>query len=322
VAFGMAAADDMGGSASGSIGERQGREQSAASASPTIFSLSATYDNGDHHLRVYSPTDASRWLEDVAQEYRRLRTQSLIKPVALEMDGIEIVSVEGVERLLADALIPMPRGGNFDVVRSDLGEVVLGLLCETDYGSRYGYRSIRDREIVDLPGRGIDQIGVEVTYEDDGKGGKKVALLTLVLGEAKVSSDSRHPPGVVEARRDGLRAQHLDHLTNINATANKVLRASQACTDAETVQLLRFASELFRRGVKTKFQIVCASVMLRPTSIFDETDFGSFRSQVEDFHPAYIRFLIVKVPHTDFYEMAQEFAHLARSPVSESEDAR
>jgi hypothetical protein len=284
---------------------------------PELFTLAETHDNGGHHLRVYSPTDPHGWLEAVAREYRALRTSSQVKPSALEMDGIEIVSLAAVERILVESVIPKPRGGNFDVLRSDLGEMVLGLLCETHYGSRYGYRSIRDRETIQLPGRGIDQIGVELAQEVD-REGRTRTMITLVLGEAKVSSDKRHPPGVVDTGADCLRAQHLGHLADRDGTANKIWRASQACGDAETVKILRIAAQNFRHKVTDRFQIVCASVMLRPERIATAADFGSFRSNPDDYTPGQIRFLLVKVPHADFDAAARELARLAGIPASDA----
>jgi hypothetical protein len=89
------------------------------------------------------------------------------------LDGLTF-GKQAIENRLRQAAIPPRGGGNFAVPRSDFGETVAYCLLEERFGTRFGYKSIRDRELPRLPGRGIDAIGIE--YTENGP-------LRLVLGE-------------------------------------------------------------------------------------------------------------------------------------------
>ncbi len=276
----------------------------------SLFVVAERHDVGEHELRVLEPASAD-WLAVLAEEYRRLRTVSDYPPTALSFDGLDL-AVEEVAEILGAATVPHYEPGNFGVVRSDLAEVILALVGEWMYGSRYGYRSVSDRELVQRPGRGIDQIGVE--YDEP------TARLTLVLGEAKVSSEQKSPPGVVDRGDDCLRAQHLMHLRDRHSTADKVWAASRRCPDPETQRLLRIAAELFRAGIDDKIRIVAASLLVRPPTARTPRDFGSFHRASADFRPAHIRFLLIRLPG-DIDEVAVEFARLARGDVANGQVA-
>ncbi|HEY4453179.1 MAG TPA: hypothetical protein VGN81_02605 [Pseudonocardiaceae bacterium] len=276
----------------------------ASSDQPPIFVIAERHDIGNHQLRVLEPATAD-WLAVLAAEYRRLRTASDQPAAALSFDGLDL-AVHEVAKILTATTVPHYEPGNFGVVRSDLAEVILALVGETVYGSRYGYRSVRDRELVQRPGRGIDQIGVEVAPTH----------LTLVLGEAKVSTEKKSPPGVVDRGDDCLRAQHLAHLHNRDATADKVWAASRRCADQQTQQLLRIAAELFRRRIDDKIRIVASSLLVRPSTARTPQDFGSFHRASADFQPAHIRFLLVRLAD-DVDEVAMEFARLSRGEVAD-----
>ncbi|HEY4023840.1 MAG TPA: hypothetical protein VGM75_34510 [Pseudonocardiaceae bacterium] len=267
----------------------------------SLFVIAEQHDVGEHQLRVLEPASAD-WLAVLAEEYRRLRTIASYRATALSFDGLDL-AVDEVARILRAATVPHYEPGNFGVVRSDLAEVILGLIGEQLYGSRYGYRSVTDRELVQRPGRGIDQIGVEID--------QAATRLTLVLGEAKVSTEQKSPPGVVDRGGDCLRAQHLAHLHNRDVTADKVWAASRRCADPETQELLRLAAELFRRHLDDKIRVVASSLMVRPSTARTPRDFGTFHTASADFRPAHIRFLLIRVPG-DVDEVAMEFARLAR----------
>jgi hypothetical protein len=283
------------------------------------YLITESHDRDVHHLRVLEPIGET-YLEVVANEYRRLRTASDHSVQALTLDGVEVLDVEGVQQALVDAAVPRYRPGNFAVVRSDLAEVLLGLVGELSYGTRYGYRSVRDRELVQQPGRGIDQIGVELERVPVPGGDPPERLrVTLVLGEAKVSSHDACPPGVVDTGDDCLREQHLGHLRDREATAKKVWNASKRSSDQETQQLLRIAAALLKRNVDDGgLRVVVASLMVRPVGYATPEDFGTFYASVDDYAPAEIRFHIFRLP-VSVDTAVQEFERLARGEQEEGE---
>jgi hypothetical protein len=265
-----------------------------------------------HHLRVLEPASET-YLETLAGEYRKLRTTSNQSVQALTLDGVEVLAVDGVRRALAEAAVPLYERGNFAIARSDLAEVLLGLVGEQTYCTRYAYRSVRDRELVRLPGRGIDQIGVELDRVSVPGEPTHRSRVTLVLGEAKVSSERACPPRVVDKAEDSLRAQHLGHLGDREATANKIWDASRRSSDEQTQNLLRTAAELFRQHVDDgRLRVVVASLMVRPSGYATPQDFGTFHSSVGDYLPAEVRFYIFRLPEAVDITV-QEFVQLARN---------
>ncbi len=245
---------------------------------------------GIHRYQVFSDSRDSAWLESVAKEYVALRmaTASPLSEVSLE--GIDVLSVDHIRERLAQAVIPHRRNGPLDVVRSDFGEVLLYALLEGEHGTRLGYKSVRDRELVQLSGRGIDAVGVEDCPEP--------GCVTLVLGEAKVSDEDRSPPRVVDTADDSLRKQHLSHLTNRGATADKIFDQSRHVADEEVRNRLIAAALLLEDERWDKLRIVACCALVRSDARFAPGDFGTFRAAPSDYTPAAIRFLVVRLPES------------------------
>jgi hypothetical protein len=174
------------------------------------FLVVDTSEIDDHRFSALEFENDSNWMETVATEYVRLRTECVSPIHDISLDGIQVLDVATIKQYPQKATIPPRSGGNFDVTRSDFGETLCYIILEQQYSTMLGYKSVRDRELINLPGRGIDAIGIE----NDGK-------LTLVLGEVKVSNASASPPQVVDASDDSLRNQHLGHLNELNITTKK-----------------------------------------------------------------------------------------------------
>lgn len=261
------------------------------------------HDVDNHHLRVFEPSGGD-WVARIAAEYRALRTASIAPLEPLSLEGVDIVNVDEVEAMLAAACVPTYQQGNFGVIRSDLAEVLLAWIQAEHYASKYGYRSVRDRELIQLPGRGIDQIGVELVEDS---GGVRVAL---VLGEAKTSSQSASPPSVVDTASDCLRVQHLDHIANREVTINKVLNASRHAREPEVAASLRVVAHLLKND-DDRASIVVSSIVVRPDEVIAApSDFGSFYTSPTDYDPAHVRFILVRVPG-NVDAIAEEIGRLA-----------
>ncbi|MBA2283934.1 MAG: hypothetical protein H0W02_00475 [Ktedonobacteraceae bacterium] len=128
------------------------------------FVLIDTFDFDRHHFRVYEPGDSSNsdWLSPLAQEYIKLLThrETALRKIVVNQNDLQM-DVSHIQKYLRKASIPRYKAGNFNVVRSDFGELLCYMLLERDYGTSFGAKSICHRELRDLPGRGIDAIGVE-----------------------------------------------------------------------------------------------------------------------------------------------------------------
>ena len=253
---------------------------------PLNYTVSAIYDADPHRYRVLGVAGDPQWLAFCAAEYVRLRTQCVAPLGTVSLDGIEVLSTAEIRRRLADASIPIRRPGNFDVVRSDFGEVLAYVVLQQEFGTRFGYQGVRDRETVQLTARGIDVIGVE-----DG------ARPVLVIGEVKVSSESTSPPRVVDSAEDSLSSQHLAHLRDPQATAKKCWDKSRFASDRGVRDLFFLAAFLLEEERWDDLDVVSYCLLVRPESLHTVADFGTFRSAPAKFAPARVRFFVVCVPN-------------------------
>jgi hypothetical protein len=266
-----------------------------------LCTIEETLDSGGHEYRVLGPDTSSDWMRELAEEYVYLRTACARPLSEISVEGIGVLSTENLLKRLKKATIPVRRTDNFDVVRSDFGEVLSYLLLERHYGVKLGYKSVRDREITQSPGRGIDALGIE-----DGD------QITLVLGETKVSDDKASPPGVVDKSEDCLSRQHVGHLSELEKTAKKLWDTARRVSDLELRQQYMTAAVLLENGLLDKIKIIGFCTLVRPKQHYTAADFGSFIKTPQKYDPAQIRFLIVRLADDledvikKWYEIVQE----------------
>jgi hypothetical protein len=249
------------------------------------FLVVDTSELDDHKFSAIEFEDNSDWMEKVATEYVRLRTECVTTIQNISLDGIQVLEVDTIKQYIQKATIPPRSGGNFDVTRSDLGETLCYMILEQEYRTMLGYKSVRDRELINFPGRGIDAIGIE----NDGK-------LILVLGEVKVSNASASPPQVVDTSDDSLRNQHLGHLNELNITTKKIWNLSRHVLDATVRDLLFTALWYLEEQRLDKLRLVVCCVLVRPRNRYTIKDFGTFIKCPADYQPAHIRFIVVCLP--------------------------
>jgi hypothetical protein len=255
-----------------------------------VFLLKITKDlsTKTHKFLCCEPEDAGEeWLDKLAETYLILRssTHSPLNPIIY--DGLSL-DVTELRRKIETANLPDFHGGIFDVVRSDFGEVWSYVVMESDFATRFGYKSVRDRETIQLPGRGIDGIGVEYNLNK----------LTLILLETKVSDEVVSPPQVVDIAKDSLRNQHLDHLNNRKKTYKKILDCGRRSWEEDTRDLLFAAAVYFEREAWDKMDLICSCFLVRSSKVYKTTDFGTFQTSTEDYLPAKIRFIVMCTPKT------------------------
>ncbi|GCE17656.1 hypothetical protein [Dictyobacter kobayashii] len=253
------------------------------------FVQTDNFDSDAHHFRVYEPVvqEDVEWLYPIAEEYIKLLTHheaplTMLKPVTSEA----VMDLLTVQKYMRKASIPSYKKGNFNVVRSDFGELLCYMLLEKEYKTLFGVKSIFSRELRDAAGRGIDAIGIEMGD-----------VLTLVLCEVKVSDEKPSPPRVVDYNEDCLSKQHRYHLAHLaEATKDKIWRAALRTRDEDVAELLMAAAIYLEEQELDKLRIVVCNVLIRPKSKYTKADFGSFRTQPVQYDPADIRFLIACVP--------------------------
>lgn len=246
----------------------------------------------DPHLySILEPEDFAAWIDVLAAEYVRLRTEfARPLPDILDLPGLGAFKADGIKARLAKFTVPKPdlSRGNFSVLRADLSEVAAYLALERFFGTEISYKLIRDRELIQLPGRGIDAIGIEA-------GAKRA----IILAEVKFSEQACKPgnaPTVVDTSSDCMRKQHIGHITERLQTVGKLLDVSRkALTDAERDNLM--AAALYLEAEQwDQVDVVSCCVLVRPKDCHTPADFGTFQASPLDYKPARVRFLVWKLP--------------------------
>ena len=185
-----------------------------------------------------------------------MRGECALPLTDISLDGIHVVSVEHLRERIRNATIPTYVSGGaagsmpptLAVVRSDFGEILCYMLNEDDHDTRFGYKSVRDRELTELPGRGIDAVGVEAGQP-----------LSLVLGEVKVSNENASPPQVVDSSSDSLGQQQRGHVGDLETTGKKIWDLARRTSDQQTRELFIQAALYFddRRWDKLRLVVCC-----------------------------------------------------------------
>lgn len=261
------------------------------------------FEDKPHCWCAVVPNAGEEWLQYLANKYRELRTEPVVPLSDIAVDGITVLKKSALEQVLARAVLPDRGTGKFSVARSDFGETISYCLLKDKYGTLFGYKSIRDRELIQLTGRGIDAIGVECP---DGE------PLHLILGETKTSADPSSPPQVVDSNRDSLRAQHQAHLSELQNTCRKVWDAARRSRDKHTQDLLSVAALYLQEEQWQNLRVVAFSCLVRPRNLYKSTDYGSFLNSPTDFHPSKIRFTTFCVPFDDMEAVIDKWLELAQ----------
>lgn len=266
---------------------------------------------GAHTYFVSDPQAGADWLASLAKEYVHLRSGFQVplkeEDIAGLFDGIEDFGKDSLIVQLRRAGIPTTgQGTNFDTLRSDLGELISYHLLGLEFPIQFAYLSIRDRELIERVGRGIDAIGV---FDGDPIG--------LVLSETKVSDEAKSPPRVVDNTDDCLCKQHLAHIGDLGKTSKKVFDSGRRATDKAVRDLFLQAYAYLSSGNLSRIKIVVSSILVRPEKKHKETDFGSFKSNPGQFTPAVVRFWAVRV-HANIDAVVQEWRQAIASETLQS----
>lgn len=271
------------------------------------LTLTQTYENTPHIYHVYGLDGDYSWLSHLAEQYHNLRVETDHPLEEISIDGIAVVNPTSILERIRSATIPTrpPKPTNFDVVRSDFGETLCYVLLEDAYQTIFGYKSVRDRELIQQPGRGIDAVGIEENLD---------GTLTLVLAEVKVSDDGASPPRVVDASDDSLRNQHIEHIQHLEKTVKKLYNTCRHSRKPEVQKLFIRAAICLEDGKMDQICLVACCLLVRPQAKYAETDFGTFRNSPVDFDPAKVRFLVVCIPEnvdtviTKWYDQLQHLS--------------
>src|SRR5437764_5043042 len=94
------------------------------------FRLSSNYDLEPHHFRVYEAiSDGSEdWLRHLAEEYIRILSHRETSLKRIKISNDTGMDMSRLEQYIIKASVPKYEEGNFNVVRSDFGELLCYML--------------------------------------------------------------------------------------------------------------------------------------------------------------------------------------------------
>ncbi|MCZ8143808.1 Hachiman antiphage defense system protein HamA [Flavobacterium sp.] len=175
-----------------------------------------------------------------------------------------------------------------DIYRSDLGELLMTYYFEEKLpdGERFviPLKNITFRERAELPGRGLDAIG----YRKIGD-----SQVEILLGEAKVSSDKKSPPPVVDTTKDSIYNTQLNHK---NKTPIVIQRLSDYWRrlGGKDAEILGFAIISIEHQLTDNFSITYGCTLVRDhTCVNESSDFGKMKTNQSDFEPGKVHFSIL-----------------------------
>lgn len=175
-----------------------------------------------------------------------------------------------------------------DIYRSDLGELLLTYYFEekTEAGARFfiPVKNISVRERPDKPGRGIDAIGYRI---NDGKP-------NILLGEAKVSSEKKNPPSVVDEKPDSIYKTQKKYHDNKDIVLERLTDYLKRIPSS-FVAFVAIAGVVvnMKSGKDNEYSVTYGCGLVRDYTCVDESrDFGKMKSCEDEFDPGTVDFVI------------------------------
>lgn len=274
----------------------------------TFVEIDSTSVDG-HAFGVYDCGDDNDALvQELASMVRDLYLDEVVLKAALRdaASGLDtVVNPAFVGNLIAQirtAAIPEPasstsKPAHLDLARNEIAEVIALAAVDRLLDARVPAPRIRHKEVRDQPSRGLDLLALQLEPE-----------LSLVVSEVKASSSESSPPQVVDSGDDCLRQQLIGLVANRRRLREELNWCFKHCTDEELK--LRVAEAMVKLGLK-QLPIVAFPVLVRPSSVFRDTDFGQLFEHPDQLDPARLHFCIAQI-HESLEDLASAVYNCAR----------
>ena len=259
------------------------------------------------------------FIEKFAQKYLNQRSAfvGIDDAVLAEMsddngfDMSEVMAIVRKHSVAKDARIEAGVVDKLDIYRSDLGELLTTYYFEEKLPQVERYiiplKNLSSRETSGQPGRGVDAIGYK--FDETGK-------INLLLAEAKVSSEKKNPPSVVDYTEDSLYKTHKKHHDDVDYLLDKLTSYIRKLGGKDLKVMLSLILHI-EKGNVDEYSITYGCGLVREAACVKEPDdYGKMTSCVEDFRPGNVDFIIFSfTEHTIdetvlmFYNKVKELAN-------------
>lgn len=256
-----------------------------------------------------------KFAERYVQQRSRMDQEAFERATALDC-GMDISALQRIIRsnsCYVDAEREAGRTPSLlnDIYRSDLGELLTTYYFEEKLpeGERYiiPLKNISERERYDMPGRGLDAIGYRV--EADGS-------YTLLLSEAKVSSEKRNPPQVVDVKEDSIYNTQKKHHDDLPMVLQRLTDYVRKLSAEEGLLVLGCMVIMMENGQLDQMHITYGCGLVRDTTCGDkERDFGKMKTNVEEFRPGEVDFAVFSFTQKTIEETVDLFYRKVREIV-------
>ena len=187
-----------------------------------------------------------------------------------------------------------------DIYRSDLGELLMTYYFEEKIGEDKRFiiplKNISSRELAQLPGRSLDAIGYRI---DNG-------LFNILLGEAKVSEQRKTPPDVVHTTEDSIYKSQKKHHDDLPMVIQKL---SDYCRKLGAEDFMTFACVVLcmKTGQTDKYTLTFGCTLIRDFTCCGEKDYGKMQTNVSDFNPNDVHFVVLSFTQKTISETVDLF---------------
>jgi hypothetical protein len=274
------------------------------------FTLHSSRENGDHRFDAF---DCEAEVGDLAEELAALVRELYVDQAALRErmleaadavgDIAEIAEITRAVEAVTTAAIPEPgvrlEQPHLDTARNELGEVIAYAVLEGPRGAVMPAKRIREKEIPQLPSRGLDALAFQPGDE-----------LRLLVAEVKTSDEEASPPRVVGQGESSLHAQTVKLVTD---PARLLVELNWVFKHTTPEHELLVARAIL---LKTREQLptMAVPVLVRPTRHHQDTDCCVFETDPDSVAPAMIRFSVVRVGEA-LENLAAQVYRLAREDL-------
>lgn len=187
-----------------------------------------------------------------------------------------------------------------DIYRSDLGELLMTYYFEEKIGEDKRFiiplKNISSRELAQLPGRSLDAIGYRIDKE----------LFNILLGEAKVSEQKKTPPDVVHTAEDSIYKSQKKHHEDLPVVIQKL---SDYCRKLGAEDFIAFACAVLymQTGQTDKYTLTFGCTLIRDYTCCSEKDFGKMQTDVSEFDPNDVHFVVLSFTQKTISETVDLF---------------
>jgi hypothetical protein len=271
------------------------------------FTVHSSRQLGEHRYDAY---DCEPESEDLVQELAALVRGLYVEQAGLRErmleaadavgDIAEMAEINRAVEAVTQAAVPEPSvresQRHLDTARNELGEVIAYAVLEGAHRAIMPAKRVREKEIPQLPSRGLDALAFEPGDE-----------LRLLVSEVKTSDEDASPPRVVGDGDTSLHGQTLKLLADqdrLLVELNWVYKHSTAEHE------LLVARAIFLR-TRDQLPITAVPVLVRPARCHQDNDCGVFETDPDSVAPATIRFSVVRIAG-EIDDLANVVYNLAR----------